>query len=206
MESLQENLVWDPNTQRSRRKVVFTEEDDDSDARGTTDDEDGETEDSDQEEQGYGDDDDCLSTLLNNARAKSEIATEGVPAAKRQKLEEGKDRMTEMPAFADSEDELELSEGEAGRAGDSGHCSEEEEEEDSDESKDVELHDTAEASVKKQAMIEDEEEDAEQGKCCVLVPLHSVLCSCCTDSVPSHNLIWFSVIQKPRDPQLKTHH
>uniref|UniRef100_A0A8C3ABE1 BMS1 ribosome biogenesis factor n=1 Tax=Cyclopterus lumpus TaxID=8103 RepID=A0A8C3ABE1_CYCLU len=141
-EGLQEESVWDPNTQRERRKVVFTTEDEE-DVSGSSDDEDGDSEDSDQEDQGEDDGEKNLSTFLKEARAKCVETTKtgaGAPPVKRPKLEERKGESAEVPAFADSEDDLEVSEDEeesggeeeAGRAGDSGHCSEEDEEESDD--------------------------------------------------------------------------
>uniref|UniRef100_A0A8C4H5U8 Bms1-type G domain-containing protein n=1 Tax=Dicentrarchus labrax TaxID=13489 RepID=A0A8C4H5U8_DICLA len=155
-ESLQEKHVWDPNTQRNRRKVVFAEEEED-DVSSTTDDEYG---DSEQEED---EDKDNLSEFLKEARAKSEKSAKNVtytPPVKRQKLEKRKEEGEEMLAFADSEDDLEMSEeeeskeeGEAARARDSGHCSEEDEEESDDEESEnesVEEEDDADDTVKKQ--------------------------------------------------------
>ncbi|XP_028287670.1 LOW QUALITY PROTEIN: ribosome biogenesis protein BMS1 homolog [Parambassis ranga] len=133
----EEKQVWDPDTQRERRKVVFTEEEDD--VSGSGDDDSGE---SDQEEDDDDDDDDNITTFLKEARAKSgKDATGGAPPLKKVKLAEGaedKGVISEIPVFADSDDDLEVSEeseeeGEAGRAGDSGHCSEEEVEESNDE-------------------------------------------------------------------------
>ncbi|XP_076616874.1 ribosome biogenesis protein BMS1 homolog [Chaetodon auriga] len=182
-EGLQEMEVLDPNTQRKRRKVVFTDEQEDND-----DDEDSESEDSDQEEQeeDEDEDEDNLSTFLKEARANSDKTEKNVkdsaPPVKRQKLEERREGGGEVPAFADSEDELEVSEeseeeGEAGRAGDSGHCSEEdeeesddeeeeesddEEEEDDDEEEEGESVEEEDITVKKQTECESEEEE-EQG-------------------------------------------
>lgn len=173
---LQEKLVWDPNTQRKRRKVLFAEEEGDDDVSGSSDDEDGDSEDSDQDED---EDNDNLSTMLKEARAKSDKTDQNVtditPPVKKQKLEERKEKgegTAEVPAFADSEDDLEMSEeseqeGGAGRAGDSGHCSEEsdeEEEEEEDESVEEE-DDEAGTTVKEEEEEEDEEEEEEeQGK------------------------------------------
>ncbi|XP_038591761.1 ribosome biogenesis protein BMS1 homolog isoform X2 [Micropterus salmoides] len=170
---LQEKLVWDPNTQRKRRKVLFAEEEGDDDVSGSSDDEDGDSEDSDQDED---EDNDNLSTMLKEARAKSDKTDQNVtditPPVKKQKLEERKEKgegTAEVPAFADSEDDLEMSEeseqeGGAGRAGDSGHCSEEsdeEEEEEEDESVEEE-DDEAGTTVKEEEEEEDEEEEEEE--------------------------------------------
>lgn len=173
-EGLQEKQVWDPNTQRKRRKAVFTEEEGEDDVSGDSDDEDGDSEDSDQDEQeeDEDEDEDNLSTFLKEARAKSDKTEKNVadsaPPVKKQKVEERKEE-SEMPAFADSEDELERSqeEGGAGRAGDSGHCSEEDEEdsdgeEEEEEEDDDEAEDDDDTTGKKQTASEEEEED-EQG-------------------------------------------
>lgn len=149
--------------------MVFTEEVGEDDLSGSSDDEDGvDSEDSDQDEQGEGEDEDedNLSSFLKEARAGS-AKNDSAPPAKKQKVEERKE---EMPAFADSEDELEMSEeeGEAWRAGDSGHCSEEEdsageeEEDDEEEEGDDEEEDDDNTTVKKQTASEEEED--EQGK------------------------------------------
>uniref|UniRef100_A0A671V0Q9 BMS1 ribosome biogenesis factor n=1 Tax=Sparus aurata TaxID=8175 RepID=A0A671V0Q9_SPAAU len=119
----EEEQAWDPNTQRNRRKVVFAEKEEGSDVSGSSDeDEDDESDDGDQEED---EDEDNLSTFLKEARAKSDTSKKNVrepPQVKKQKLEERKE---EIPVFADSEDELEMSEEE----GEKQSASEEEEEE-----------------------------------------------------------------------------
>ncbi|KAM9716381.1 ribosome biogenesis protein BMS1 homolog [Menidia menidia] len=156
-----EEGVWDPNIQRERRKVVFTEETQDSDASSDEeddedDDEDGEErdvtdqegdEDNDDDEdgeerdvtdrEGDEDNDDDLSAFLKETRASCELSGGGgCPPEKKPRVEGREPGGGELPAFADSEDELELSEEEeeeeGGRAGDSGHCSEDEEEEDAE--------------------------------------------------------------------------
>uniref|UniRef100_A0A3Q3VJT2 Bms1-type G domain-containing protein n=1 Tax=Mola mola TaxID=94237 RepID=A0A3Q3VJT2_MOLML len=125
-EGLQEMHVWDPNTQRKRRKVIFTEEEDV--VSGSSGDEDSYQDHKDDDEV---EDEDKLSAFLQEARASSDkpgrSIADSVPPAKKQKLEENKE---EMPAFADTEDELEMSEEEAEvrRARDSENCSEEHEE------------------------------------------------------------------------------
>uniref|UniRef100_A0A8C6P7R5 BMS1 ribosome biogenesis factor n=1 Tax=Nothobranchius furzeri TaxID=105023 RepID=A0A8C6P7R5_NOTFU len=115
---LQEEHIWDPNSQRERRKVVFPGEEEN------------------------------VSESSSDEHTESETMAEGAPPSKIQKLEEVKScgqSVAELPAFADSNDELEKSEeedegedeseeeNEVGRAEDSGHCSEEEEEESADE-------------------------------------------------------------------------
>ncbi|XP_042364323.1 ribosome biogenesis protein BMS1 homolog [Plectropomus leopardus] len=174
-EGPQEVCVWDPNTQRERRKVVFAKEEEDGSS--SSDDEDGDSEDSDQEEQEEEEDEDPLSTFLKQARAESgrtDKTETDTPPVKKQKLEGKKEDSAEVPVFADSEDDLEVSEGEseedgeALRAGDSGHCSEEDEEESDDEEEEddedelvEEEEDATEATMKKQT--ESEEEEEEQG-------------------------------------------
>ncbi|XP_040033013.2 ribosome biogenesis protein BMS1 homolog isoform X2 [Gasterosteus aculeatus] len=178
---LGEKCVWDPTTQRKRRKVVFTgEEEEEEDGSGSSDDEDGDSEDSDQEQD---DDEENLSTYLKEARAgcdETEKTVADAPPVKRPKLDVGKGESAEVPVFADSEDDLEMSEeeeeeeeeeesgeeGEAGRAGDSGHCSEEEESEDCKEGSEGELEGTGEAAdatmeeqTASKSMEEEEEEE-----------------------------------------------
>lgn len=199
----EEEQAWDPNTQRNRRKVVFAEMEEGSDVSGSSDedeDEDDESDDGDQEEQEEDKDEDNLSTFLKEARAKSYTGKKNVrepPQVKKQKLE----RKEEIPVFADSEDELEISEeeGEGGRPGDSGNCSEEsdddddEETEDDDEnSEDESMEDeveAADATVKKQSASEEEEEE-EQGKYTVFgfISLQIHFCSNLHKKVA---LIWF---------------
>ncbi|XP_069024656.1 ribosome biogenesis protein BMS1 homolog isoform X1 [Embiotoca jacksoni] len=182
-ERLEERSFWDPNTQRERRKVVFAGEeedkdDDDDDVGGSSDDEDDDSGESDQaeEEEDEVDDRDNLSTFLKEARAESGKMSAGdAPPLKKQKVGEKKDGReagSELPAFADGEDQLEMSEeeseeeGEAGRAADSGHCSEEEEEDeeesdDEDEDGDVEDESVEEEGSAAQAESEEEEEEQE---------------------------------------------
>lgn len=165
-EGLREIHVWDPHTQTQRRKVVFTgDEEEENDVSGSSSDEDDDGSDSDQENQ---EEDDDLSTFLKEARAKSEKATRGsTPPVKKPKLEEmkgEKEVVTEAPAFADSEDELEKSEadsegeGEAERAGDSGHCSKESEEDSEEEEEDGD-----DESMEEEIGADDSDEEEEQG-------------------------------------------
>ncbi|PWA14093.1 hypothetical protein CCH79_00016703 [Gambusia affinis] len=119
-EILEEQSVWDPTTNRERRKVIFTQEEGEEEDVSEEDDSEG----SDQaEDEG---DVEC-----------EEMAAGGAPPQKKQKLEAEGGRTgscAELPVFADSEDELEMSEEEeeAGTPGDSGHSSEEEEDEESE--------------------------------------------------------------------------
>ncbi|MEQ2198170.1 hypothetical protein XENOCAPTIV_008848 [Xenoophorus captivus] len=122
-EGLEEECVWDPTTQRERRKVIFTEKEEEDDVSGESDSEEDDSEGSDQ-----ADDEDEPSQVEADCKAK---AAGGAPPEKKQKVEAEAGRTessAEMPAFADSEDDLEMSEeeGDAGTPGDSGHSSEEE--------------------------------------------------------------------------------
>uniref|UniRef100_A0A1A7YMN0 BMS1-like, ribosome assembly protein n=1 Tax=Iconisemion striatum TaxID=60296 RepID=A0A1A7YMN0_9TELE len=162
---LQEEHIWDPNSQRERRKVVFPGEDEDED-NGSSSDEDGDSEDSDQAADGNVNDE--LFTFIKEARAESDMMAEEAPPKKTQKLEEEKSQgqsVAELPAFADSDDELEEDDeaedeseedDKAGRAGHSGLCSEEEEEESAEE------EGNTDEDGKKQTESESEEEE-EQG-------------------------------------------
>ncbi|XP_076855365.1 ribosome biogenesis protein BMS1 homolog [Brachyhypopomus gauderio] len=90
-----ERRAWDPETRRERRRAVFTEEE--------------ESEGSDEEESDEGEDEEV-------GKEERKAAKEAAPPLKRQKLGEiggGGQEVVEMPAFADSGDELEKSEGES---------------------------------------------------------------------------------------------
>ncbi|XP_036387758.1 ribosome biogenesis protein BMS1 homolog [Megalops cyprinoides] len=163
-----ESLVWDPVTQRERRKAIFTkDEEDEEESEGESEgegeeegeseeegDEEGESEEEDEEEEGEGKEREVRQVEMRQREA---------PPVKRQRVEERVESVAkvEVPAFADSEDDLELSEEEeeeeeaegGGRgAADSGHCSEEDEEEEDDEEDEEEEDD------------EDEEEDSEESE------------------------------------------
>ncbi|XP_028991031.1 LOW QUALITY PROTEIN: ribosome biogenesis protein BMS1 homolog [Betta splendens] len=183
-EGLHEKRVWDPNTQRQRRKVVFPGKeggdedgasDDEDDASQDSDqeepdDEDGASQDSDHEELGGDNPEDNLSMFLKEARAKSEEnATDGAPVEKKQRLEEKKGDgqvIAEALAFADSEDDLETSEEEseeeeeAGKAGDSGHCTEQDEA-DSDEEEQEEEEEEEELDEEEEEELEEDEDEEE---------------------------------------------
>ncbi|XP_062859134.1 ribosome biogenesis protein BMS1 homolog [Trichomycterus rosablanca] len=140
-----ESRVWDPETQRERRKAVFTDEEgnniegsdneeleDDEGEENEDDDEGEESKDDDEIEEEEEDEDDDESEEEdeddNNhiKEDKKKPVKEAAPPIKRQKLEEngGTKKVTvEMPTFADSDDDLENSE-------------EEDEEEDSDQDDD----------------------------------------------------------------------
>ncbi|XP_008313164.1 ribosome biogenesis protein BMS1 homolog isoform X1 [Cynoglossus semilaevis] len=144
----QEERVWDAHTQRERRKVVFSDKDQEDEEEGEDSEEEeegseeveeeeeegSEEEEDSEEEEEEEEEDDQVSSFLKEARAKSDA---GPTPAKKQRLEGGRggtEGVEEVPAFADSEDDLEMSdeEEETGRGGDSGHCSEEEEESEED--------------------------------------------------------------------------
>lgn len=125
---LQESRVWDPETQRERRKAVFTEEeddDDDDDSDGSSEeegDEEGESEEEDEGGNKGGEEEETV--LKKEAKDKTEPkekqGIKTVPPVKRQKMEERKEEkepVVEVPAFADSEDELEMSEEEEEEGG-----------------------------------------------------------------------------------------
>uniref|UniRef100_A0A8K9VD08 Bms1-type G domain-containing protein n=1 Tax=Oncorhynchus mykiss TaxID=8022 RepID=A0A8K9VD08_ONCMY len=200
----QESRVWDPETQRERRKAVFTEEeDDDDDSEGSSEeegDEEGESEEEDEEDEGGNkreEEEEEETVLKNKAKDKTEPkekqGIKTIPPAKRQKMEERKvekEPVVEVPAFADSEDELEMSEEEEGGKGeqesegeesdsegeedeedsavergdlkpiDSGHCSEEEDASDSIED-DCETNVSGKEGKKSNATSKMEEEDEE---------------------------------------------
>ncbi|CAJ1080477.1 ribosome biogenesis protein BMS1 homolog isoform X2 [Xyrichtys novacula] len=163
---------WHSGESRARPEHPEREEEGDLYQGGHDEDDDGDDDDDDEEEEeGEGDsdeeedeDENNLSMFLKKTRAES------APPLKKQKLgevKEGEKEGAEVPAFADSEDELERSEEEdesdeeeaTGRAGDSGHCSEEEEEEGEEESEDEE----DESGEEKEMESEEEEEEEEQG-------------------------------------------
>ncbi|XP_038159871.1 ribosome biogenesis protein BMS1 homolog [Cyprinodon tularosa] len=155
-QGFQEETVWDPNTQRERRKVVFTEDEDD-DSGGS----DSEDDDSDGSDQADDEDEEEHPQAAADCKEKS---AGGAPPQKKQKVEAEALRTgssAEMPAFADSEDDLEMSEEEeeAGSPGDSGHSSEDEEEEEEEE----ESEDKGGAAVDLEKQESDEEEEEEQG-------------------------------------------
>uniref|UniRef100_A0A8C7ZLM4 BMS1 ribosome biogenesis factor n=1 Tax=Oryzias sinensis TaxID=183150 RepID=A0A8C7ZLM4_9TELE len=154
---VQEESVWDSNTNRERRRVLFPGDADDGSASSSEDD-DEEEEESDHDEESGED----LSAFLKEARGQSEKTTAGgAPLRKRQRLEET-GATAEVPAFADSEDELEVSE-------------EEEDEETEDE--DSEEEDAAEDEgkrAKEKEMNEEEMEEEEEGEYVLLSYLRVV--------------------------------
>uniref|UniRef100_A0A8C9U349 BMS1 ribosome biogenesis factor n=1 Tax=Scleropages formosus TaxID=113540 RepID=A0A8C9U349_SCLFO len=172
-----ENRVWDPVTQRERRKAVFSDDEEEGDGDESYEgDEEGQSEQGEQlseeeeEEHEYsgeeeeeecsdeeglqgGDEEEKSSgareSKVGEAR-RGQDEEEKAPRVKRQRLERVEAKPpVEMPAFADSEDDLEMSgddgeqseederEGAEGGTADSGHCSEEEvDDDDEDEAED----------------------------------------------------------------------
>ncbi|MBN3295779.1 BMS1 protein, partial [Amia calva] len=142
-----ESRVFDPQTQRERRRAVFADEDEEEDESEG----DSEGEEEEEEEEGEGEresgseseeeeeDDGAESEGEDNEgekilKGKEEQMTQGAPVpVKRRRVEEeeeeGKKGENEVPAFADSEDDLELSEGEEESEGEELETEEEEEEE-----------------------------------------------------------------------------
>nr|XP_057918552.1 ribosome biogenesis protein BMS1 homolog [Doryrhamphus excisus]XP_057918553.1 ribosome biogenesis protein BMS1 homolog [Doryrhamphus excisus] len=158
-----EESIWDDASQRQRRKVIFSGEDeaeDKGDVGASSDEEDGSNEESDLEDQDEDDLDDNLSGFIREARDKCATSEKGVAPLKKQKLQETKETAAELPVFADSEDDLEMSGEEhedvdAERVGDSGHCSSEDEGDSSDDEKE---DDDQELSQEE----EEKDEDASQ--------------------------------------------
>ncbi|KAK2876347.1 hypothetical protein Q8A67_020443 [Cirrhinus molitorella] len=105
-----ERREWDEKAQRERRRAVFADEDDE----GADDDDDEEETDEEEEEEAEDEDEEGEATLDKKA----------APPVKKQKFEES----VEMPGFADSDDELEKSEGEETEEDESEDDDEEEEE------------------------------------------------------------------------------
>ncbi|CDQ78823.1 unnamed protein product [Oncorhynchus mykiss] len=189
----QESRVWDPETQRERRKAVFTEEKDDDD-------------DSEVKKRMRGKTKGGKKTVLkkeakDKTEPKEKQGIKTIPSVKRQKMEERKvekEPVVEVPAFADSEDELEMSEEEEGEGGkgewesegeesdseggddeedgavekddlkpiDSGHCSEEDASDSIED--DCETNVSGKESKKSNATskMEEEDEEMEGGELC----------------------------------------
>ncbi|XP_072312801.1 ribosome biogenesis protein BMS1 homolog [Eucyclogobius newberryi] len=98
-ERLQEEIVCDQQAGRSRRRVVFNDDQDQASGSSEEDDEDEDEEEQDEAENDEHDGD--INEILIQARDASG------PSQKKQKLEQ---TVSELPAFADSEDELEKNE------------------------------------------------------------------------------------------------
>lgn len=151
---VEEQRVWDPVAKRERRKVVFTGEEEEGDDVSDSEEDDGEGND-------QADDEDDVEPSQTGAACKEETAG-GAPPLKQRKVEAGGG--AELPAFADSDDDLEMSgeEGEAGTPGDSGHSSEEEDEESEEEEEATEDEEGGEELWKRRSESEMEVEE-EQG-------------------------------------------
>ncbi|KAK6482157.1 ribosome biogenesis protein BMS1-like protein [Huso huso] len=178
-EGPKEERVWDPETRRERRRAVFTEEEEGSE--GEEEDSEGEEEDS----EGEGEEEEESEAEGESESEEEEGELEKQPALKRLRVagvnEKVKEGGIEVPAFADSEDELEKSEGEVeesevegesseeedskgvGRkAMDSGNCSEEESE---GSEVDSPLLEKSGSKVKPQKHKETELEEGEEEPC-----------------------------------------
>ncbi|XP_055006418.1 ribosome biogenesis protein BMS1 homolog [Boleophthalmus pectinirostris] len=129
-ERLQEETVWDEQNGRSRRRVVFNDNQDQ--ASSSSDEE--EDEEQDEEEKEKDEEDDDINKFLRQTREGSG------PPQKKQKVEQAP---SELPAFADSEDELEKSE-------------EDSEEEDSDDEEDSEEEDEEQGSEEEEGSEEEQ--------------------------------------------------
>ncbi|XP_016107645.1 ribosome biogenesis protein BMS1 homolog [Sinocyclocheilus grahami] len=114
-----ESREWDENAQRERRRAVFADEDEKDD------DEEEESDEAEEEEEEEEDEDEEGLTTLKKVDEKADETA--APPVKKQKIKEP----MEMPAFADSDDELEKSEGEESEEEE--EVAEEEEEDSNDE-------------------------------------------------------------------------
>uniref|UniRef100_A0A673LK33 BMS1 ribosome biogenesis factor n=1 Tax=Sinocyclocheilus rhinocerous TaxID=307959 RepID=A0A673LK33_9TELE len=141
-ENPMESREWDERAQRERRRAVFADEDDDGEQE--SDEEEDEEEEDDEDEEG-------VTTLKKHDKKAAETAA---PPVKKQKFEEP----VEMPAFADSDDELEKSEGEETEEDES-----EEEEEGDEENEEMEEGEPAKRSSGPDSGLcsEDDDEDEE---------------------------------------------
>ncbi|XP_076154398.1 ribosome biogenesis protein BMS1 homolog [Alosa pseudoharengus] len=208
-----ESRVWDPETNRERRKAVFSEEDneddddDDDEEDEDSDDEDGGEEDEDEEEDEDSEEDDDEEEddeeesgppVAKKPKAvekeEAKDTEKDAPPVKRQKVEEvgkrkaEKETIAEMPAFADSEDDLENSEAEEesgdeeseeeedemeeeeeeqvkGKGpADSGHCSEEEEADEAEDDDDDDEEEEGESSDDEEDKDSEMEEETSSAK------------------------------------------
>ncbi|XDV44358.1 hypothetical protein PO909_012651 [Leuciscus waleckii] len=174
-----ESLEWDEKAQRERRRAVFADQDeedddDDDDEEGDEEEMSDEEEEEDDEEEGE-ENEEGRATLKKQDKTAMEAAA---PPVKKQKVEE----RAEMPVFADSDDELEKSEGEEteddesdegepakkSSGPDSGLCSEEddddEDDEEDDEDDDEEDGDEIVKSKMSSKHLEEEEKDMEDAE------------------------------------------
>uniref|UniRef100_A0A673MHZ3 Bms1-type G domain-containing protein n=1 Tax=Sinocyclocheilus rhinocerous TaxID=307959 RepID=A0A673MHZ3_9TELE len=159
-----ESREWDENAQRERRRAVFADEDEKDDDEEEESDEEEEEEEEDEEDE----DEEGLTKKVDEKAVET-----AAPPVKKQKIEEP----MEMPAFADSDDELEKSEGEESeeeegdeeneemeegepakrRSGpDSGLCSEEDDE---DEEEDSDMDEDGDGIVKSKMSFKHPEEE-----------------------------------------------
>ncbi|KTF72110.1 hypothetical protein cypCar_00032173 [Cyprinus carpio] len=147
-----ESREWDERAQRERRRAVFADEDDDDD---DDDDGDGEQESDEEEDEEEDDEEDedeeGVTTLKKHDKTAAETAA---PPVKKQKCEVP----MEMPAFADSDDELEKSEE------DESEEDESEEEEENEENEEMEEGEPAKKSSGPDSGLcsEDDDEDEEE--------------------------------------------
>ncbi|XP_073684283.1 ribosome biogenesis protein BMS1 homolog [Garra rufa] len=128
-----ESREWDEKAQRERRRAVFADEDEGDD--DDDDDEDGEEESDEEEEEEEEDEED--ENEEGEATLDKKAVSTAAPPVKKQKFEES----VEMPAFADSDDELENSDGE--------ETEEDESEDDDEEEGDEENKETEEGEPAK---------------------------------------------------------
>ncbi|KAG3265048.1 BMS1, ribosome biogenesis factor, transcript variant X2 [Ictidomys tridecemlineatus] len=112
-----EEKQMDLKTGRVRRKAVFGDKEDES---GDSDDEDDEMSESDRSENGSGDSE--TEEEKDDTEMTKYMTIKGI---KRQKLEQEEDSEVDLPAFADSDDDLERSSGEEGEAEEADESSEE---------------------------------------------------------------------------------
>uniref|UniRef100_A0A8C2BQX5 BMS1 ribosome biogenesis factor n=1 Tax=Cyprinus carpio TaxID=7962 RepID=A0A8C2BQX5_CYPCA len=163
-----ESREWDEKAQRERRRAVFADEDEEDDDE---EEEESDEEEEEEEEEEEDEDEEGLTTLKKEDEKAVETAA---PPVKKQKIEDP----FEMPAFADSDDELEKSEGEESEeeeegdeeneemeegepairssGPDSGLCSEEDDE---DEEEDSDMDEDADGIVKSKMSFKHPEEE-----------------------------------------------
>uniref|UniRef100_A0A671NIZ7 Ribosome biogenesis protein BMS1 homolog n=1 Tax=Sinocyclocheilus anshuiensis TaxID=1608454 RepID=A0A671NIZ7_9TELE len=141
-----ESREWDENAQRERRRAVFADEDEKDDDEEEESDEEEEEEEEDEEDE----DEEGLTTVKKVDEKAVETAA---PPVKKQKIEEP----MEMPAFADSDDELEKSEGEESEEEEEG----DEENEEMEEGEPVKRSSGPDSGLCSEEDDEDEEEDSD---------------------------------------------
>uniref|UniRef100_A0A672S036 Bms1-type G domain-containing protein n=1 Tax=Sinocyclocheilus grahami TaxID=75366 RepID=A0A672S036_SINGR len=146
-ENPMESREWDERAQRERRRAVFADEDEDDDGEQESDEEEDEEEEDEEDE-----DEEGVTTLKKHDKKAAETAA---PPVKKQKFEE---MSMEMPAFADSDDELEKIEGEETEEDES----EEEEEEGDEEKEEMEKGEPAKRSSGPDSGLCSEEDDEDE--------------------------------------------